>query len=414
MKKEKIIRKAYKFRIYPNKEQRGLFEAWFGQTRFVYNHFLALRSNQYKVKKWTKLSNDMELLSIVGQHHKVANNKINMNNLLPDLKVEFPWLKEIPSQSLQQKVGDLDSGFQKFFTGLGGYPRFKKKGRNRDSFKIPQGFCLAENYVSVPKISGAMKICSKRELGRLLGTPKNITISKNPDQKYYISIQCELSQEEIYDSFHYGKKSKILKNRKKIGIDIGIKTMAVGSNGEEFSPAKATNRYAKKLAKAQKNLSRKASKSKNRAKARLKVAKIHSKITKVRQDSIHQMTTKVVRENQTIMIENLNVLGMLKNRKLSKAIADAAFGEIRRQFKYKSLWYEKDCKEVDRFFASSKICHVCKFINQDLKLSQREWTCKNCNSHHGRDENASKNLRDWKPAQTFNRGTNKPLEPISA
>ena len=355
----KLIHKTYKFKLYPNKEQTELMAKHFGSTRFVWNYFLAERKQSYlDSKKSLSYHDNARIL--------VALKKID----------EFAWLKEINSQSLQASLKDLDTAYGRFFKKQAMFPKFKKKGLCTNSFRCPQHFEVAEDKLRIPKFK-PIKINIHREIeGKMLF----VTISKTRTDKYFAAITCEVE----YDP--------LPKTNKAVGIDLGIKTLAVCSDGTVFENIKATKKYAKRLTYEQRQLSKKKKGSNNRAKQRKQVAFVYEKIRDVRTDNIHKFTTQIVRDNGIIAIEDLNVSGMIKNHNLAKAITDASWHEATRQFAYKFDWNDRDLVKIDRWFPSSKLCSVCNFINQNLTLKDREWTCPNCQTVHNRDDNASKNI----------------------
>ncbi|MDM9384182.1 IS200/IS605 family element RNA-guided endonuclease TnpB [Chlorogloeopsis sp. ULAP01] len=349
--------KAYKFRLYPNKEQSAFLAKCFGCSRFVYNHFLRLTTDIYaeskkslRYKEWAKL--------------------------LTGLKSEFEWLKEVNSQSLQQTLKELESAFVRFFKKLGGFPNFKKKS-NRQSFRVPQHFSIDTNgFLKLPKLT-PIKMVIHREI---LGTPKNITISKTPSGKYYASI---VTEQDIPHAPLNGDK---------IGLDLELKEFAITSKGQKFENPKYFQQSLRRLKIRQRRLSRKTKGSSNRNKARLVVAKIHEKVANQRQDYQHKISLKLVSENQRISAESLNIKGMVKNRKLAKQISDVAWGNFLTMLEYKGDMYGCEMHYVDRFFPSSKRCSHCGYIKQDLTLAIREWECPECKSFWDKDINAALNL----------------------
>jgi putative transposase len=349
--------KADKFRLYPNKEQSAFLAKCFGCSRFVYNHFLRLTTDVYaeskkslRYKEWAKL--------------------------LTSLKSEFEWLKEVNSQALQQTLKDLESAFVRFFKKLGGFPNFKKKS-NQQSFRVPQHFLIDSNgFLRLPKMTPIKMVIHKE----ILGTPKNVTISKTPSGKYYASIVTEL------DIPHAPL------NGDKIGLDLGVKEFAITSKGEKFENPRYFQKSLRRLKIRQRRLSRKNKGSSNRNKARLVVAKIHEKVANQRQDYQHKISRKLVSENQRISAESLNIKGMVKNRKLAKQISDVAWGNFLTMLEYKGDIYGCEIHYVDRFFPSSKRCSNCGYIKQDLTLAIREWECSECKSFWDRDINAALNL----------------------
>lgn len=358
-----IRQKAYKFRIYPTEEQRQKLAVEFGNARFVWNHALAMRTKAYK-------------------RRKESLNYISLGKHITHLKKtdRFKWLSDSTACVLTQKLIDQDTAFKNFFKHGFKYPRFKKKSHAQSiRYQIDQRH-VAKNY----KAGEFLKLPNIGELNIKWsqipqGVPKMATISQTASGDYYVSFACEV---EI---------SPLPKTSKSVGVDVGIKDVVVTSD-EFFSGApKFTYKYARQLKKAQRNLSRKTKGSNRWEKQRLAVAKIHEKISACRKDFLHKLTTKLVREYDYISIEDLNVSGMLKNRKLSKAIADVGLHELKRQLEYKADWYGKEITVIDRWFPSTKTCSCCGQIH-NLKLSDRVITC-GCGLNLNRDLNAAINIK---------------------
>ncbi len=357
---------AYKYRMYPEEAQKEMFLKHFGACRFVYN-----RSLEQKIK--------------VYETDKTSLSCYDLNAMLPDLKKEFEWLKDVNSQSLQQTQKRLDSAFKRFFREKYGFPKFKSRKNPVQSFQVPQNYIVDfdTNQARLPKI-GWVKTTLHR---RFEGTLKTATISMTATGKFFISIMVEDGKETPKkESFGYDST---------IGLDVGIKDFVTMSDGTKIDNPKFLKNSIQRLKVLQQRLSKTKKGSKNRDKARQKVALQYERITNQRKDFLHKTSSKIVSENQAIAIETLNVTGMMKNHRLAQAIGDASWSEFFRQLEYKTEWYGKTLLRIGRFEPSSKICNVCGSINRDLKLSDREWTCAGCGTLHDRDVNASINIKKF-------------------
>ena len=354
-----MINKTYRFRILPTKEQEVFLNQHFGHSRWVYNHFLNERKEQY-------------------QADKKSDNYYKQAATLTKLKKEeeTKWLKDVNSQTLQFALRSLDTAFLNFFRGNAQFPKFKSR-KHKNTFTIPQFGTVENNKLYIPKFKDGIKIILHRELKSKIG---KMTITKTPTDKYYVSIFTEQQSEDLP------------KTNKQVGIDLGLKDFVITSENKKFKNNRYTKKYAKQLKKAQQHLSRKQKGSNGFEKQKLKVAKIHEKIASCRLDTLHKVSIELVRNYDLISVEDLNVKGMIKNHKLSKHIADASWGNFVTLLQYKCDWYGKQLIKVNRFFPSSKCCSECGWINQKLKLSDREWTCNSCGVIHDRDVNASKNI----------------------
>jgi len=380
----KIIHKAFKYRLYPTIEQEKILASHFGQARFVYNYFLRKRIDYYIENK------DKEKQSL--NYHDTAK-------MLTELKqqAEFTWLKESNSQSLQQSLRHLDTAYAHFFRDGFKFPNFKKKSR-KQSFTVPQHFNIdiKTKLLHIPKLS-PIKIVLHRETE---GKIKNVTISKTSSGKYFASVFCEIE-----------KDIEPKQSGKEIGIDLGLKSFLVTSNGERIDAPKFLRKSEKKLARLQRLLSRKVKGSNNRNKARIKVARMHEKIANQRTDFLHKLSHRLVSENQAIFAEDLHVKGILANHCLAKSVSDAGWIEFVRQIKYKSEWSGACFGQIDRFFPSSKRCHQCGWINESLTLSDRKWTCQGCGQIVDRDFNAAQNILQFGKLSMVGRDAAEPKRP---
>lgn len=355
------VQKAFKYRIYPTETQKEFLSRQFGAVRFVYNHFLANRKDEY------------------------LNNKKSLNyyddaKILTDLKQQdgYEWLYDINSQTLQASLRNLEVAYQNFFKKRSKFPRFHSK-KNKQCIKIPQFFKIENGKLFIPKLKEGIEIVFHQLL------PEKQTccfVSKTSSDKYYVSFLCEVDIEPL------------AKSNKVIGIDLGIKLLIVSSDGEVIDNKKYYKQSEKKLAYEQRQLSRKQFGSNNRNKQRKEVAKINEYIANSRKDYLHKISRKLIDENQVIIAESLSVKNMMKNHYLAKYIADASLGEFLRQLEYKSKWYGRTFYQIDKFFPSSKTCNNCQFVLDDLPLSVREWDCPNCQQHLDRDINAALNIKD--------------------
>ena len=357
--------KAYRYRLHPNNEQITFFEKSFGCVRFVYNWALNQRIEAYQ-KDGTRIS------------------WVESCKNLTELKKqeETKWLCEVANQSLQSSIRNMDSAFTRFFREKKGFPKFHSKKRGKFSFQFVQGVSIDfdTHKVKLPKI-GEVGFGKNKEFVGKIGT---CTVSKTRTGKYYISILVD-------DGNPTPEKAQITADTA-VGIDVGIKDFAVLSNGQVYSNPKYLEKDEKRLKVLQIRLSRKQKDSKRRDRARLAVARQHEKIRNRRVNFIHQVTSRIVRENQTVIIEDLNVDGMLKNHNLAKHIASVSWSEFFRQLQYKCDWKGKNLIRIGRFEPSSKMC-LCGYINKDLTLKDREWDCPQCGRHNDRDLLAAVNIK---------------------
>lgn len=357
--------RAYKFRFYPTQEQVEQLAKEFGAARWVWNR--ALREKEYAYQQWNvNLTAQYDICRHITQYKKTE---------------QYQWLNEVTATCLSQKLIDLDRAFDNFFKGRAKFPKSKKKEHGQSiRYQLDQRN-IAKNYrpselLRLPKL-GELNIKWSR---RPAGIPKMATVSKTASGKYFVSFACEVEMQALP------------KTGLTVGIDIGIKDVIVTSDGFKSGAPKFTYQYQRKLKHEQKNLSRKTKGSNRYNKQRLVVAKIHEKITNSRRHFLHELTTKLVREYDMIKIEDLNVRGMMANKKLSKAVADVGIFELTRQLEYKAAWYGKEVKKISRWFPSSKTCSCCGNI-QVMKLSDRVYNCQQCGISIDRDLNAAINIK---------------------
>lgn len=356
------VKRAYKYRFYPTDEQAHNLACTFGCARFVYNWALHKKKRAYF-------------------DHGI-NLKINdLSGAITALKKEegTAWLKEVASVPLQQALRHLDTAYKNFFEGRTEYPTFKKKHDVQSATYMSNAFTLRNGMLTLSKQQAPLKIVWSRPLPDG-ATPSSVTISKDKIGRYFISI---LVEEDI---------KPLPVTEQEVGLDVGLKSFVVLSTGEAIANPKYYARDEKKLAKAQRKHARKQKGSKNREKARQKVAKIHARIADRRRDYQQQLSTRIIRENQTVCVESLNIKGMVKNRSLAKAISDVGWGGFIRQLEYKAQWYGRTLIKIDRWYPSSKTCSTCGYLLDSLTLDVREWTCAACGTCHDRDHNAAKNI----------------------
>lgn len=365
------MERAYKYRIYPNNEQKGLIAKTFGCARFVYNYFLTKRKEAYESNKETL-------------------NYYACCKMLTELKKEneFIWLKEVDSHALQRSLKNLDSAFQNFFRECKkshnvGYPIYKKKYSAQTYTTVQTKnsiMVIDDQHIKLPKLGIINCVVHRVPEGRILSA----TVSQNPSGEYYVSLCCTECEFIPFE-----------KTGGSVGVHFGLKSFATFSTGEKIDNPKILEKHEKKLKRLERSLHRKVKGSNNRNKQRVKVAKLHQHIANIRKDFLHKLSLDIIKNQDIICIENLNVKKMMRNHIYAKAISDVSWGEFVRQLEYKAIWYGKEVLKADPFFASSQICSVCGEKYPEIKnLSTRTWKCPHCHTIHDRDINAAINVKN--------------------
>jgi putative transposase len=358
-----LVQKAVKVQIYPRESDKELLAKHFGVRRFIFNKFLEIRQKEYLENSKTFGYNGCSAL--VTQMKK---------------EPKFEWLNEVNSQTIQAALKDLDGAYDRFFRKISKFPKFKSKHDSKQSFRVPQSAVvdLEAKTLKIPKFKTPFKFRGSHS--GVLKKINNVTISKNASGKYFASIQGEFEIEQKESTGEI------------IGIDLGIKTLLVDSNGTEIKNERFLKKHLKHLKYLQNQLSKKKKDSNTRSKAKTKLAKQHQKVVNQRTNYLHQVSTKLINDNQVICLEDLAVKNMVKNHKLAQAISDVSWGSLVSMMKYKAVWHSRQVIQIDRFYPSSKTCSCCGHLMSNMDLSIREWACPSCGTHHNRDVNAAKNI----------------------
>lgn len=378
--------RAYRYRIYPTDEQKVLFAKTFGCCRFVYNWALNLKITAYQERKET------------------LGNVYLTNLMKSELKAEYEWLSDVNSQSLQSALRNLDTAYTNFFrnTKAVGFPKFKSR-KDRQSFLCPQ-HCRVDfekGTITIPKAKDIPAVLPRK----FKGTVKTVTVSMAPSGKYFASVLVDTAIQEL--------PVTLIQDDTTLGIDLGLKSLAVCSDGRTFDNPKNLQRSLDRLKLLQKRLSCKQKGSSNRNKARIRVARLQEHIANSRKDNLHKITYALTHDSQvrTICMEDLNVKGMQRNHHLAQAVSDVSFGMFLTLLEYKCKWYGVNLVKIDRFAPSSKTCGKCGYIYKGLKLSERSWICPECGTHHDRDFNAACNIKEFGlKALPTERGKVKPVD----
>ncbi|EMJ2323822.1 transposase [Salmonella enterica] len=355
------MKRAYKYRFYPTPDQIELLAQTFGCVRFVYNSILRWRTDAY-----------------YDRQEKIGYTQASARLTALKKEPEFAWLSDVSSVPLQQALRHQQAAFSNFFSGRAKYPTFKSKRHKQTATLTDAAFKYRDGQLYMAKSKTPLDVRWSRPLPSV---PSTVTVSKDSAGRYFVSCLCEFEPVSLPIT------------AKTVGIDVGLTDLFVTDTGFKTGNPRHTAKYAKRLALLQRRLSKKRKGSKNRAKARLKVARLHAKIADCRMDNLHKLSRKLINENQVVCVESLKVKNMIRNPKLSKSIADAGWGEFVRQLEYKSEWSGRTVVAIGQFFPSSKRCSSCGYTMPKMALNVRSWVCPECNTEHDRDINAAKNIK---------------------
>ncbi|WP_025733417.1 RNA-guided endonuclease InsQ/TnpB family protein [Carnimonas nigrificans] len=356
-----MTKRAYKYRFYPTPEQESLLARTFGCVRFVYNAVLRYRTDAFYQRQ--------EKIGYVAANSELSRMK---------KAVDTDFLNEVSCVPLQQCLRHQQTAFKHFFEGRTKYPKFKSKRHRQSAEFTRSAFKYRDGKLFIAKSRTPLDVRWSRELP---SEPSTVTVSKDSAGRYFVLCLCEFNAE------------KLPITPRMVGIDLGLKDLFVTSDGHRISNPRHTAKYASQLTRAQRRLSKKKFGSKNRAKARQKVARLHAKISDCRMDNLHKLSRRLINENQVICVESLKVKNLLRNRTLAKSISDAGWGEFVRQLEYKASWADRQLVAIDQWYPSSKRCSGCGHVMDAMPLAVRDWTCPECLENHDRDVNAAVNIK---------------------